>query len=111
MRAGMRYVADRYSRGKNTLGGADFVDSIFKLGQGDLEPAREFARLRIGRQSARHSLIKAPANQPLEVARRSMQSRLGYVELSRRRFERTAFRDRGECADMRVGYLVFHRFR
>src|SRR6516225_5674951 len=111
MRAGMRNVAERYARGKNTLRRPNFLDPVFELPASDLYPARELARLIGWRQSMRYALIQASANHALEIARRSMQRRLGYVEPARRRGERTAFRDRGQRADVRIRDLVLHRFR
>src|SRR5882724_10300054 len=111
MRAGMGDVTNRYSRGKNTPHRLNLVDAIFELPESDLESARELARLRGGHQSSRHSLVEASSDHALEIAGRSMKRRLGYVELARRRIEGTAFCDRGEGADVRIGSLVLHRFR
>ncbi len=51
------------------------------------------------------------ANGPLYVSDGPMQCRLGNAQLPRRRLERTALCDRDESADVRVGNLVFDRFR
>jgi hypothetical protein len=111
MRAGMGYVAHRYSRRENSLRGANLLDAVFELPESDLQPARELARLRGGRQAACHSLVEASAHHALDVARGSMQCRLGYLEPARCRLERPAVRDRGERPDVRIGDLVLHRFR
>jgi hypothetical protein len=95
------------TRHENTLRRANVLDPVFEFAQRHLQPARELARLR-GR---RHSLVQTSSNHALEIASRSMQRRLGYVEPACRRLERTAFRDCGESADMRVGDLVLHRLR
>src|SRR5260370_3245404 len=105
MRAGMRYVAPRYSRRKNTLHRSNFVDPVFELPESDLQPARELACLRGGRQAACHSLVQASSNHTLEIASRSMKCRLGDVEPPRRRLERTAFRDPGARPDIRISNL------
>src|SRR2546421_12824450 len=105
MRAGMGNVADPYSRQKDTLCGVNFLDPVFDFPQRHLQPARELTRLRGRRRSSRHSLVQASSNHALEIASRSMKRRLGYVEPARRSLERTAFCDRRECADMRVGNL------
>src|SRR5712672_3508958 len=111
MRAGMRYVADRYSRRENTLHRSNFVEAIFELPESDLQPARKLACLRGGRQSACHSLVQTSPNHALEIAGGSMQCRLGDIQLSCRRLERAALGNRGESADVRIGNLVLHRFR
>src|SRR6516164_5722303 len=111
MRAGMGYVANPYSRHENTLCRANFLGGIFEFPQRHLQTARELTRLRRRPQSPRHSLVQTSSNHALEIASRSMQRRLGYIEPACRRLERTALCDRDESADVRVGNLVFDRFR
>src|SRR5262245_56978952 len=110
MCTGMRDVAERYSRREDTLHRSNLVDPVLELPESDLQPAGELARLRCGRQSACHPLVQAPSNDALEIASGSMQRRLGYIEPPRRRLERSAFCDRGESTDVRIGDLVLDRF-
>jgi hypothetical protein len=109
MSSGIRYVADRDARRKNSLRCPNFLDPIFELPQRHLQAARKLASLAGRRLSARHPLVQASAHHALEIACRSVQGRLRYVQAARGCLERPAVCDRGKRTDVGIRDLVLHR--